>query len=76
MKDMVRWASSMNGRRNGRGIAQAQHGLAAHVRPHLAQPGPQQPDRHLAEAAGVEFVEIEDVCPHIASLAPRKGIHQ
>ena len=33
-----------------RGIAQPQHGLAAHVGPYLAQPGPQQPDRHLARA--------------------------
>ena len=58
------------------GIAQPQHGVAAHARPHLAQPRPQQADRHLAEGAGVEFVEVEDVCPHIASLAPGKGIDQ
>ena len=53
----------------GRGIAQAQHGLAAHVRPHFAQPRAQQPHRHLAEGAAVELVEIEDVRPHAAILA-------
>ena len=52
-----------------RGIAQAQHGLAAHVRPHLAQPGAQQPRRRLAKRAAVEFLEVEDVAPHASILA-------
>ena len=53
----------------GRGIAQAQHGLAAHVRPHFAQPRAQQPHRHLPEGAAVKLVEVEDVRPHVAILA-------
>jgi hypothetical protein len=60
----------------GRGIAQSQHGLATHARPDLAQAGAQQTDRHLAQGAAIELIEIEDVCPHIASLAPGKGAHQ
>ena len=57
-------------------IAQPQHGLTPYARPHLAQPRPQQADRHLAQGAAIELIEIEDVCPHIASLAPGKGAHQ
>ena len=69
MKASVRSASSPEGPQERPGIAQAQHGLAAHVRPHLAQPRPQQADRDLPKGAGVELVEIEDVCPHVAILA-------
>ena len=66
---MTRSASAQERAQIGRGIAEAQDARAGHVRPDQPDAPADHAHRHLAQAAGVEIAQIDDVGVHGTSVA-------